>query len=65
VRTKDSCWFVATIYDLSEMPGVSTTGPGIGRGVTLKHSFKSDKYPLHEIKEVIIALLATSLAYEE
>jgi hypothetical protein len=35
VRTKDSCWFVGTIYDPSELPGVSTAGPGIGRGVTL------------------------------
>jgi hypothetical protein len=34
VRTKDSCWFVGTIYDPSELPGVSTAGPGIGRGVT-------------------------------
>jgi hypothetical protein len=35
VRTKDSCWFVGTIYDLRELPGVSMTGPGIGRRVTL------------------------------
>jgi hypothetical protein len=34
VRTKDLCWSVGTIYDLREIPGVSTTGPGIGRGVT-------------------------------
>jgi len=34
VRTKDSCWSVGTIYDPRELPGVSTTGPGIGRGVT-------------------------------
>jgi hypothetical protein len=34
VRTKDSCWSVGTIYDPSELPGVSTVGPGIGRGVT-------------------------------
>jgi hypothetical protein len=34
VRTKDSCWFVGTIYDPRELPGVSTAGPGIGRGVT-------------------------------
>jgi hypothetical protein len=30
VRTKDSCWFVWTIYDPSELPVVSTAGPGIG-----------------------------------
>jgi hypothetical protein len=24
VRTKDSCWSVGTIYDSSELPGVST-----------------------------------------
>jgi hypothetical protein len=34
VRTKDSCWSVGTIYDARELPGVSTAGPGIGRGVT-------------------------------
>jgi hypothetical protein len=34
VRTKDSCWSVGTIYDPIELPGVSTVGPGIGRGVT-------------------------------
>jgi hypothetical protein len=34
VCTKDSCWSVGTIYDPSELPGVSTAGPGIGRGVT-------------------------------
>jgi hypothetical protein len=34
VRTKDLCWSVETIYDPRELPGVSTTGLGIGRGVT-------------------------------
>jgi hypothetical protein len=34
VRTKDPCWSVGTIYDPSELPGVSTAGPGIGRDVT-------------------------------
>jgi hypothetical protein len=34
VRTKDSCWSVGTIYDTRELPGVSTAGLGIGRGVT-------------------------------
>jgi hypothetical protein len=34
VRTKDPCWSVGTIYDPSELPGVSTTDPQIGRGVT-------------------------------
>jgi hypothetical protein len=34
VRTKDSCSSVRTIYDPRELPGVSTAGPGIGRGVT-------------------------------
>jgi hypothetical protein len=33
VRTKDLCWSLGTIYDLRELPGVST-GPRIGRGVT-------------------------------
>jgi hypothetical protein len=35
VRTKDSCWYVGTIYDPRELPGVSTAGPGIGWGVTI------------------------------
>jgi hypothetical protein len=35
VRTKDLCWSVETIYDLRELSGVSTTGPGIGWGVTV------------------------------
>jgi hypothetical protein len=34
VHTKDSCWSVGTIYDPRELSGVSTTGTGIGRGVT-------------------------------
>jgi hypothetical protein len=34
VCTKDSCWSVGTIYNPSELPGVSTAGPGNGRGVT-------------------------------
>jgi hypothetical protein len=34
VRTKDSCWYVGTIYDPRELLGVSTTSPRIGRGVT-------------------------------
>jgi hypothetical protein len=35
VCTKDSCWSVGMIYDPRELPGVSTVGPGIGRGVTI------------------------------
>jgi hypothetical protein len=34
VCTKDSCWSMGTIYDSSELLGVSTAGLGIGRGVT-------------------------------
>ena len=34
VHTKDSCWFVGTINDPRELLGISTTGTGIGRGVT-------------------------------
>jgi hypothetical protein len=41
VRTKDLCWSVGTIYDPRELPGVSTAGPGIGRGVT-----QSQLYPV-------------------
>jgi hypothetical protein len=29
VCTKDPCWFVGTIYDPRELPGVSTAGLGI------------------------------------
>jgi hypothetical protein len=35
VRTKYLCWSVGTIYDPSELPGVSTAGSGIARGVTV------------------------------
>jgi hypothetical protein len=34
VCTNDLCWSMRTIYDPSELPGVSTAGLGIGRGVT-------------------------------
>jgi hypothetical protein len=34
VCTKDPCWTVGIIYDPRELPGVSTAGLGIGRGVT-------------------------------
>jgi hypothetical protein len=34
VRTKDSYWSMGTIYDPRELPGVSTGGSRIGRGVT-------------------------------
>jgi hypothetical protein len=37
VCTKDLCWSVGTIYDPRKLPGVSTIGPGIGRGVTGVH----------------------------
>jgi hypothetical protein len=38
VHTKDSCWSVGTIYDPRELPGVSTVGPRIERGVTAIHA---------------------------
>jgi hypothetical protein len=34
VHTKDSCWFVETIYYPRELLGVSTADPGIRRSVT-------------------------------
>jgi hypothetical protein len=34
VCIKDPCWYVGTIYDPRELPGVSIVGLGIGRGVT-------------------------------
>jgi hypothetical protein len=33
VCIKDSCWSVGTINDPRELPGVSTAGLEIGRGV--------------------------------
>jgi hypothetical protein len=33
VCTKDLCCYVGTIYDHSVLPGISTVGPGIERGV--------------------------------
>jgi hypothetical protein len=44
VRTKDSCWSVGTIYDPRELPGVSTAGPGIGRGVTYRNTIQEYYY---------------------
>jgi hypothetical protein len=29
VRIKDLCWSTGIIYDPRELPGVSTTGPGL------------------------------------
>jgi hypothetical protein len=29
MRTKGPYWFVGTIYDPRELPGVSITGPGV------------------------------------
>jgi hypothetical protein len=40
VRTKDSCWFVGTIYDPTELPGVSTTDLGVD-GVLQKDTTKT------------------------
>jgi hypothetical protein len=34
VRTKDLCWSMRMLYDLRELSGVSTAGPGIERSVT-------------------------------
>jgi hypothetical protein len=34
VRIKDLSWSMETIYDPRELPGVSTTGPRIGRDDT-------------------------------
>jgi hypothetical protein len=29
VRIKDSCWSLGMIYNPRDLPGVSTTGPGV------------------------------------
>jgi hypothetical protein len=42
VCTKNSCWSVGTIYNPRELPGVSTAGPGIGRGVTGSNEARTD-----------------------
>jgi hypothetical protein len=42
VRTKDSCWSMETIYDPSELPVLSTTDPGIRRGVTFSKYVESE-----------------------
>jgi hypothetical protein len=63
--TKDSCWSVGTIYDPRELPGVSTAGPGIGRGVTNRlktmvnqvRNLGSTKWDDHEMFKVIVRSL--------
>jgi hypothetical protein len=42
VRTKDPCWSMGTIYDPRELPEVSSTGPGLDRGVT--SGIRADPY---------------------
>jgi hypothetical protein len=57
VHTKDSCWSVGTIYDPRELLGVSTAGPGIGRGVTallLPRSLRGILWPLLLASYVVI-----------
>jgi hypothetical protein len=54
VRIKDSCWSVGTIYDPSELPGVSTAGSGIGRGVT--------RYSVGTIYVILLRTYETHLA---
>jgi hypothetical protein len=48
VCTNDPCWSVGIIYDPSDLPGVSTAGPGIGQGVTLTE--RLDPFILEELK---------------
>jgi hypothetical protein len=36
VHTKDSCWYVGTIYDPRELSGVSTVGPGLDRVLDIR-----------------------------
>jgi hypothetical protein len=49
VRTKDPCWSVGTIYDPTELPGVSTAGPRIERGVTIVDQL----YTSHELLSLV------------
>jgi hypothetical protein len=44
VCTKNPCWPMGTIYDPRELPGVSTAGPVIGRGVTEASSKHEDRH---------------------
>jgi hypothetical protein len=43
VHTKDSCLSMGTIYDPRELPGESTAGTRIGRGVT-NHIYKFEYF---------------------
>jgi hypothetical protein len=49
VCTKDPCWSVGTIYDPSELPGVSTACPGIGRGWTGCYNELASASKLHHL----------------
>jgi hypothetical protein len=55
VRTKDPYWSVGTIYDPSELPGVSTAGLGIGRGVTFE--IPSEEKPMVGLVCICLATL--------
>ena len=57
MRTKDSCWSVGTIYDPSELSGVSTAGPGIGQGDTFcgedkGHTTRTCQVTIQKQKEI-------------
>jgi hypothetical protein len=49
---------VGTIYDPRELPGVSTTGPGIGRGVTKMYEDLKQKYWWYGLKRDVATHVA-------
>jgi hypothetical protein len=66
VRTKDLCWFVGTIYDPRELPGVSTAGPGIRRGVTLELLVLGQLYlfPIYVEDKLVVSIMSrTKVAF--
>jgi hypothetical protein len=60
VRTKDSCWFVGTIYDPRELSGVSTAGPGLERVLQdffIQELFNLFISPFHYLKILYFSFL--------
>jgi transposase InsO family protein len=62
VRTKDLCWYVGTIYDPRELPGVSTVGPGIGRGVTFTKWIEAK--PIAKLKSLEVVTFFCDTIYQ-
>jgi hypothetical protein len=52
VHKKDLCWFVGTIYNARELPGVGTAGPGVD-GV-LQHPRSLGSHTGHHLPPVVL-----------